>query len=430
MQESIATREPAVETNKKPQGFRNSKWVALFVVWGAFLVTYVLRTAWSTVAAPIGDSLGFAVSMLGSFVTAFYIGYVIANLLSGFFTDMLGGRTVLLLSLVPLGILTYAFGHIQTLMTGIIIQFFMGFSAGADYSAGMKIIATWFDKDRGRALGLYTTATSLALVLSNLIVPPLTQKYSWTIAFDVLAAGTLAWAVVSFFLLRDGPNVMQAKARRLTREDVKAVFTNRSLVLLSIAGFGGFWATVGFISWCNALMTKGHHISVLDAASVATVFGIAAVVAKPILGWLSDLNHSKRRLVSIGCFVVFIILLLGFGQLSTLTAFYIIAPFLGAAAYGYMPVLMAQISDAAGKKHAGTAAGLTNAVWQLGGAASPILVGFFYAKTTSFAIALLVLAVGPLIGMIALFFLPSVIVRKSHEEQDAEEEAAKSLAHN
>jgi sugar phosphate permease len=412
--------------DEKSQSFQKSKWLALFIVWGAFLVTYVLRTAWSTVAAPIGDSLGFAVAMLGSFITAFYIGYVIANLFSGFFTDMLGGRTMLLFSLLPLGILTYAFGHIQTLMTGIIIQFFMGVSAGADYSAGMKIIATWFDKDRGRALGLYTTATSLAVVLVNLIVPPLTQKYSWTIAFDVLAAGTLVWAVVTFLLLRDGSNTMRAKARRMTREDVKAVCTNRSLVLLSIAGFGGFWATVGFVSWGNALMTKGCGISVLDAGSVVAVFGIGAVIAKPILGWLSDLIPSKRRLVSIGCFIVFIILLSIFGQLSTLTVFYIIAPFIGAAAYGFMPVLMAQVSDAGGKKHAGTAAGLTNAIWQLGGSASPIVVGFFYAKTTSFAIALATLAVGPLFGMIALFFLSSVIVRETHAEEAAEKEAAKS----
>lgn len=401
----------------KSQGLRNSKWLALFIVWGAFLATYVLRTAWSTIAAPVGDSLGFSVAMLGSFVTAFYIGYVVANVLAGFFTDMFGGRTMLLFSLIPLAILTYAFGHIETLMMRIIIQLLMGFTAGADYSAGMKIIATWFDADRGRALGLYTTATSLAVVLSNLIVPALTQVYSWTVAFHILAAVTLLWAVVSFLFLRDGPNAMQAQTKKLTREDIKSVFTNRSLVLLSIAGLGGMWATVGFSSWGNALMTKGYHISVIDAGSILATFGIGAVLSKPILGWLSDLNHSKRRLVSIGCFAGFAILLTIFGQLSTLTAFYIIAPFLGAFGYGYTPVLMAQVSDAAGKQHAGTAAGLTNAIWQLGSSVSPIIVGFFYAHTASFTTALLILAVGPLLGIFALLLLPNVSQRKRQSEQ-------------
>ena len=42
MQESIAAREPALETNKKTKGFRNSKWVALFVV-GSSLFSVELR---------------------------------------------------------------------------------------------------------------------------------------------------------------------------------------------------------------------------------------------------------------------------------------------------------------------------------------------------------------------------------------------------
>ena len=411
----------------KSKSFRNSKWLALFIVWGAFLTTYIVRTAWSTVAAPVGDSLGFSVAMLGSFVTAFYFGYVIANLLAGFFTDMFGGRTMLLFSLVPLAILTYMFGHIQTLLAGLIIQALMGFTAGADYSAGMKIIATWFDADRGRALGWYTTATSLAVVICNLIVPTLTEKYSWTTAFHVLAAGAFIWAIVSFLFLRDGPNTVQAKARKLTRHDIKNVFTNRSLVLLSLAGFGGMWATVGFRSWGNALMTKGHAISVVEAGSVLAAFGIGAVVAKPILGYLSDLNHSKRKFVSIACFACFAVLLILFGQLSTLSAFYIIAPMLGVVGYGYTPVLMAQVSDAAGQKYAGTAAGLTNAIWQFGSSVSPIVVGFFYGKTMSFSTALFVLAVGPLFGIVALLLLPNMIHRKSHKEQADEDAAQQSV---
>ncbi|HEY2020835.1 hypothetical protein [Paraburkholderia sp.] len=50
------------------------RWVALFIVWAAFLLSYVDRVAWSTVAAPVGATLGLKVSMLGAFVTAFYAG--------------------------------------------------------------------------------------------------------------------------------------------------------------------------------------------------------------------------------------------------------------------------------------------------------------------------------------------------------------------
>ena len=89
------------------------RWVLLAVVWAAFLMSYVDRIAWSSVAAPVGHSLGLSVSMLGAFVTAFYVGYVLANIAGGIMTDVLGGRAMLTLALVPLGVFTFSFGFTQ-----------------------------------------------------------------------------------------------------------------------------------------------------------------------------------------------------------------------------------------------------------------------------------------------------------------------------
>jgi MFS family permease len=136
------------------------RWVALFIVWAAFLLSYVDRVAWSTVAAPVGASLGIEVSLLGAFVTAFYAGYVVANIIGGMLTDFLGGRAMMTFALLPLGVLTFFFGETTSLTMGILIQLAMGLAAGADYSAGMKVIPAWFTRDRGRAMGIYTTATS------------------------------------------------------------------------------------------------------------------------------------------------------------------------------------------------------------------------------------------------------------------------------
>jgi len=381
------------------------RWVVLAVVWAAFLLSYVDRIAWSSVAAPVGHSLGLSVSMLGAFVTAFYIGYVIANIAGGIMTDVLGGRAMLTLALVPLGVLTFSFGYTQTLWAGIVIQFAMGLAAGADYSAGMKIIAAWFRKDRGRAMGLYTTATSLAVVLTNASVPTLSEWYGWPTAFRLLGGMTLACGLVAWIVLRDAPSGEPPLAR-IKAADVLALLKSRSLVLLAIAGCGGLWATVGFGAWGNALMTKQYSISPVTAGSIVTFFGIGAVIAKPLLGWLSDIHNGARKRISILCLAAFAIMLVVFGQCSTVSQFYLLAPLLGAAAFGYTPVLMAQVSDASGRNSAGAGAGLTNAIWQSGSAVSPLVVGYFYQQTHSFSAALLTLAVGPVVAVVALSLLP------------------------
>jgi sugar phosphate permease len=381
------------------------RWVLLAVVWAAFLLSYVDRIAWSSVAAPVGHSLGLSVSMLGAFVTAFYVGYVLANIAGGIMTDVLGGRTMLTLALVPLGVFTFSFGFTQTLWAGIVIQFAMGMAAGADYSAGMKIIAAWFRKDRGRAMGLYTTATSLAVVLTNATVPTLSEWVGWPNAFRLLGGITLVCALLAWTVLRDAPSGEPPLAR-IKAGDVLTLLKSRSLVLLAIAGGGGLWATVGFGAWGNALMTKQYGISPVAAGSIVACFGIGAVIAKPVLGWLSDIYNGARKTISILCLAAFAVMLFVFGQCFTAPQFYLLAPLLGAVAFGYTPVLMAQVSDASGRNSAGAAAGLTNAIWQSGSAVSPLVVGYFYQQTHSFSIALLTLAVGPMVAVVALSFLP------------------------
>jgi sugar phosphate permease len=193
---------------------------------------------------------------------------------------------------------------------------------------------------------------------------------------------------------------------------VSGLLKNRNLIFLAIAGCGGLWATVGFGAWGNALMTKQYGISPVVAGSITAWFGVGAVIAKPTLGWVSDLRNVSRKLISILCLLAFSAALLVFGRCSTAAQFYLVAPLLGAFAFGYTPVLMAQVSDASGKRSAGAGAGLTNAIWQSGSAISPLAVGHVYGQTHSFLLALLTLALGPLVGVVALLFVSPGVARE------------------
>jgi sugar phosphate permease len=379
------------------------RWVVLFVVWGAFLLSYIDRVAWSSVAAPVGQSLGLPVAMLGAFVTAFYVGYVIANLVGGVVSDAIGGRLTLTLALVPLGISTFCFSYAHSLSTGIGIQVIMGLAAGADYSAGMKIIAAWFHKDRGRAMGLYTTATSLAVVTANMTIPAFSAAHGWQSAFKVLGSVTLLWAIVAISVLKNSPYTN--KSPSVTRKDLATLLRNRTLILLAIAGFCAYWGVIGFTAWANALMTKGLGISPVTAGSIVALFGVGAAVAKPGIGWFSDLIGGKRKMLSIITLVLFAVVLLLFGQLTSVSHLYLIAPILGVVAFGYMPLLMAELTEASGTALAGAAAGWTNAVWQLGSAFAPIVIGQVFSQTHSLPATLMTLALGPLLAVVALAFV-------------------------
>jgi len=96
-------------------------------------------------------------------------------------------------------------------------------------------------------------------------------------------------------------------------------------------------------------------------------------------------------------------MLLMFGSLSSETAFFIAAPFLGITAFVYTPLIVAMVAEIAGPQLVGTAQGITNAIWQLGSVIVPAVVGVVYQQTNSMYAAFVALAIGPLLATVMMF---------------------------
>jgi sugar phosphate permease len=388
---------------------RDGRWVVLALVWAAFLVSFVDRLAWGNVAASVGESLGLQIAALNIFVTAFYAGYVVSNLVSGPATDWLGGRWMLTLALVPLGLFTFMFSITSSVEFGLVLQALMGIAAGADYAAGMKLIAAWFGiRDRGRAMGLYFTAPTLGVIVTNAMVPVILQAFTWSVVYEIFGLVTILVGVACCIMLRDGPTDGGGAVhveRPVERSSALALVRNRDLIVLTVAGFGAMWGSWGFAFWVNALMIRGHNISPLDAGSIVALFGIGALVGNPMMGVLSDWLGGRRRLPIIACLSFFVVMLLVFGGLETETQFRLAAPLMGIAAFAYLPLLGAMVTEAAGVRLAGSASGITNACWQLGTILVPIVVGVVFQATDSFYAAFVAIAAGPLLSAVSMLFV-------------------------
>jgi sugar phosphate permease len=387
------------------------RWMVLLVAWIAFLLSFIDRLAWASVAVLVGESLGLTVAALGVFFTAFYVGYVASNAMGGFFVDRFGARVVLVLGLVLLGLFTGCFSYVRSVGAGIMLQALMGLAAGVDYAACIKLLTAWFGiHEHGRAIGFFLTATSLGVVATNLIVPSLLKAFGWGGVYKGLGAITMAWSVITFLILRVAPS--GAAEKSIEKPDFSALFRNRDLLILAAAGFGGLWGAWGVAFWANALLVKGRGFSVDEAALVVALFGTGAVVAKPLVGLISDLLGGIRKVPTVICLAGFVVMLLVFGALRTWTAFLLTAPLLGVFAFVYSPLMAASITELAGQQLAGSAAGLTNAFWQLGSAIVPLAVGAVYHASNSFYAAFITLAVGPLLGAVAMLF-----VREPHRPE-------------
>jgi sugar phosphate permease len=402
-----ATRSPDARADTAPV-FR---WIVLLVSWLAVTFTFTDRLAWASVAVVAGQSLGISVAALGVFVTAFYIGYVASNVVGGLSSDRFGPERVVLMSLLPLGIFTFLFGFTSTIAYGFALQTLMGLAAGANHSATVKLIVSWFGpSERGRAMGLLTSANSFGVVVANALVPRLAVTAGWGGAYHVLGIATSLLGLVAYLVLRN--RVAPEAPPPSARFEPLAVFRDRNLTLLALAGFCAMWGTWGVAFWANALMTKRFGMTPVETGSLFALFGVAGLLSKPVMGYLLDLiGPARKKLILIIIFAGFAAVLAWYGALDTVDWFRIVTPILGLFAFVYTPVLVAFVSEIAGKRRTGTAVGITNAVWQLGSVVVPLVIGLVFSATGSFRIAFLALAAGPLFAA-----LLTTIVRYTPDE--------------
>lgn len=384
--------------------------MTLALVWAAFFVSFVDRLIWANVATSVGVSLGLQVAALNVFVTAFYAGYVLSNFGSGMLTDRIGARLMLTLALVPLGVFTFGFGFTTSVTFGLFLQALMGVAAGADYSAGVKLITAWFGRqDRGRAMGLYMTAPTLGVIVTNAVVPAFLRSFDWSGIYQIFGAATIGIGILCFAMLRNappaGPAEQHLHKRSSGRPNPMRLLGNRNLIFLALSGFGGMWGSFGFIFWVNTLLIRGHGMTPVDAGGIAALFGFGALVGNPLMGLLSDRLGGIRKTPIILCLGSFIVMLLLFGGIESVTVFWIAAPVLGAAAFAYQPLQIAMIAECAGLALAGTASGVTNACWQFGTILVPLAVGVVFQMTGSFSAAFIALAAGPLFAAACMVFV-------------------------
>jgi MFS transporter, ACS family, glucarate transporter len=390
------------------------RWLILLLSWAAFTMTSVDRSTWGPASASVGESLAVPLAALGTFATAYYVGYVLSNLGGGFLVDWLGGRLIMSVSGIGAGIFMILFGSTTSIAVGLALQAAVGLLAGVDFAAGLKLLSAWFAPEkRGFAVGIFVTATSLGTVIANAVVPSLIIRSGWEVSYHVFGVVTIVIGVACAVLIRNGIAVQEQASTGRRLPDVRPLLHNRDILLLGLAGFGGLWGTYGFVTWSNTLMVKGSGISPVDAGVVLVLFAGIAVGIKPVVGWIVDRLGLGMRLPAVAILGFFGVMLLVFGNLTSLTQYLWLAPLLGIGAYAYTPLTTGLIPLLAGPKIAGSAAGAVNAFWQLGSVTVPTVIGIVYAANGSFAVAFAALAAGPIIGAgIALFIREP---RRKHE---------------
>lgn len=403
---------------KASQGrWTGKQFMVLAGIWFAFLISFITRLSWSTIMPTAIDQLHFTVQQGSSYLTAFYIGYAITVLPGGMLADKFGYRKLLLAAVMGNLVVMAAMAFMHGYWDGLALRFILGLVSGPDLSACLGIITEWFDgKKRATATGIFNTCTSFGLTVINIYAPTVMVHYGWRSALGVTALFPAAAFVFAWFALKGNPPFPQQFGVKESNGEViqessiarlRKAINNRSVWMLAITGLFATGAKWGVTNWANLYMVKNLQFSVITAGTAMSIFGITSVISMIIAGWISDHSKWSRHVWAAIFMAIFTptIVLFALTPHGNLAWLYFATGAMGVGAFMFSTITNNLSVEVAPADQKGTVSGFINVFNQVGSFLSPVLLGALLAGTGSYVTSYMVVAVFPLIAVVALLFV-------------------------
>ncbi|WP_343115697.1 MFS transporter [Ostreiculturibacter nitratireducens] len=285
-------------------------------------------------------------------------------------------------------------------------RFATGVALAGVYPPALKLMATWFVKGRGLALGFLIGALTLGSAMPHLF-RALTAGIEWKSVVLSSTLATLLGAAIFAFAVREGPFPFGRAV--FNPRQALSVFSSRPLLLANLGYFGHMWELYAMWVWLLAFARAaeaGLASFPFGSASMLSFIVVASGAVGCLLGgWLSD--RIGRCLTTAGMMAVSgsSALLIGFAFGGPGWLLALIAIVWGISVVGDSAQFSAVVTELADQSFVGTALAL-----QLGiGFGLTVIaiwaIPFFVAAIGGWQWAFLLLVPGPVVGVLSMLRL-------------------------
>ncbi len=252
-----------------------ARWRALILLSVAELLGMSLWFSASAVVPRLQAEWHLTDSAASWLTLAVQLGFVTGTLFSALFNlpDIINSRHLFALSALLGAVVNGAFAlfaHDAT--TGIVLRFLTGMFLAGVYPPGMKIMATWFRRGRGFALGVLVGALTLGKASPYLVNA--VGSSAWRVNVAVVSLLAAAGGLIVLLFVADGPYAL--RAARFDWRQAARVFENRGVRLANFGYFGHMWELYAMWTWTPvmiraSLAARGSAPSLAEAASFLVI---------------------------------------------------------------------------------------------------------------------------------------------------------------
>ena len=270
---------------------------------------------------PLEQEFGWSRGDMSLALTLFTLCLAVTLPFIGRLVDRYGSRSVLAPSMLFLGLalcfLGWRLDSLWMLLTVYVLIGVLG--AGANSPPYMRTVSSWFDRNRGLAIGMAMAGAGLGYAYVPPMVRYINDAWGWRFSFLALGAIiiVIATPLVTLFL-RDPPAIGNAAAGRPGTDaprvpgDTWRQAVGRGVFWMLIAVFALLsFSLYGMLAHFKPLLT-GLGVPGPEAGWITGLVGIAVMVSRVVIGFLIDRIFAPRVAL-----VVFLLSAAGMFVLST-----------------------------------------------------------------------------------------------------------------
>lgn len=397
-------------------------WIVFAAFLNLFFVVGIIFYGFPVFYPYFVESLGFTRAQL---TQGFLLGFLFAGLpfgvLAGTLIDKIGARAVILIgvalvaaSLILMSVMT-RFWQFELLCVMEVIGYVF-----AGPLANQVLIARWFERRRGQAMGYAYLGLGLGGVAAPILVNYLARSLGWRLALELIGIAMLLVLVpAGLWITRSKPSDKQidlglfgeraqskSDARHAIADSVGVSEAVRTVPFwLILLGSALAIGAIGAVIQHFILFLKDSGYSATAASRYSSILLTSSLGGRVIVGHIAD-HFRKSHIMAIFYFLIGAsVFLLAYPNSSTaLWVFAILFGFSMGADYMLVPLVT---SENFGTAALGKILALIIMGYSIGQWAGPWLVGKLFDARHSYVLAWRLIAVLAIVGAALIYAIPS-----------------------
>lgn len=290
-----------IVSTRSEQTTSQVRWLVCALLFFAASVNYMDRQVIGLLKPTLQAQFGWTEEGYSNIVVAFQFAYGSSLLFIGKLIDRIGTRKGFSLAVLFWSIAAMGHAAATSVFQFALARFSLGIGEAGSFPASIKAVAEWFPKkERALATGIFNSGTNVGSTVTPLVVPWLTLRFGWRMAFIATGALGLLWIVAWLSLYRrpeESPLVSEGELALIQSDPEQVTATAvpwRTMLRLRQAwavGLGKFFTDpiwFVYLFWMPDFLSRNLKLNLKGMALPLFVIYSGASVGSIGGGWLSS----------------------------------------------------------------------------------------------------------------------------------------------